>query len=245
MTPDPSRGSDPWDPSSWNKYAYVGGDPVNFNDPSGNRRVCVGPYDDLTCREYPDIGTTTNDPRYAMAYLYMAGSIAEWDDEHPREHRTPQQIVTDAVMRSSDRLFNEDCAGIFLSPEANTFEQRHLLSNVLQGASDAGKFRTISKASLPSGTPDGVAGFTTDTLGLIYFVQGGAFFTGQQDGKPLGGALQGLTLSQTQELMVIHEYLHYWGIGADNANQEYTMANGDKVVGSAGISQEVRNKCFK
>jgi RHS repeat-associated protein len=36
LTPDPYRASGgPADPGSWNRYAYVGGDPVNFNDPAG------------------------------------------------------------------------------------------------------------------------------------------------------------------------------------------------------------------
>jgi RHS repeat-associated protein len=37
LTPDPGGLStaDPKDPGSWNRYAYVGGDPVNFRDPQG------------------------------------------------------------------------------------------------------------------------------------------------------------------------------------------------------------------
>jgi len=36
MTADPYQASGgPSDPGSWNRYSYVGGDPVNFNDPSG------------------------------------------------------------------------------------------------------------------------------------------------------------------------------------------------------------------
>jgi RHS repeat-associated protein len=36
MTPDPATSSaSPQDPQSWNRYAYVIGDPVNRNDPSG------------------------------------------------------------------------------------------------------------------------------------------------------------------------------------------------------------------
>ena len=41
LTPDPSRGVDPADPGSWNKYAYVGGDPVNFNDPAETNAAMV------------------------------------------------------------------------------------------------------------------------------------------------------------------------------------------------------------
>jgi RHS repeat-associated protein len=36
ISPDPARNSaGPSDPGSWNRYAYVGGDPINENDPSG------------------------------------------------------------------------------------------------------------------------------------------------------------------------------------------------------------------
>jgi hypothetical protein len=51
LTPDPyksGRGSgDPLNPKSWNRYAYVEGDPVNANDPSGESKCGVaGFYED-------------------------------------------------------------------------------------------------------------------------------------------------------------------------------------------------------
>ena len=56
--PDPSSGSSAGRgiPGSWNRYAYVGGDPMNFTDPGGNRRVCVGYSDDLWCWDEPEPG---------------------------------------------------------------------------------------------------------------------------------------------------------------------------------------------
>jgi len=46
-TPDPYQaGPDGWDlsePGSWNRYAYVGGDPINYDDPEGLFRSAHGP----------------------------------------------------------------------------------------------------------------------------------------------------------------------------------------------------------
>ena len=45
LTPDPYRASGgPADPGSWNRYAYVQGDPVNFHDPRG--LLAIWPHDD-------------------------------------------------------------------------------------------------------------------------------------------------------------------------------------------------------
>jgi RHS repeat-associated protein len=41
LTPDPYMASGgPSDPGSWNRYAYVGGDPINSHDPSGRFAQC-------------------------------------------------------------------------------------------------------------------------------------------------------------------------------------------------------------
>jgi RHS repeat-associated protein len=48
LTPDPGgTAADASDPGSWNRYAYVGGDPVNFADQTGRIRNIVGNCGDL------------------------------------------------------------------------------------------------------------------------------------------------------------------------------------------------------
>ncbi len=61
LTPDPYKANNggagnPADPGSWNRYGYVGGDPVNFNDPGGtsacfdaNGDNCGYPTDGMDC----------------------------------------------------------------------------------------------------------------------------------------------------------------------------------------------------
>jgi hypothetical protein len=90
-----------------------------------------------------------------------------------------------------------------------------------------------------------VPAFTTGKDGFIYVVSGSAFFTGTVGGSPVGGFASGMTLSDFQQLVIIHEFLHQYGIaGADSEGQKITLANGDTVKGSVGISKEVRKDCF-
>lgn len=54
-----------------------------------------------------------------------------------------------------------------------------------------------------------------------------------------------MSTSSYQQLIIIHEFMHYMGIvGPDDNNQTYTLPNGDKVTGSAGISAEIKKDCF-
>ncbi len=72
----------------------------------------------------------------------------------------------------------------------------------------------------------------------------GAFFTNNLNGTSFGAAFSGLKGDQTQDVMLIHEFIHYLGmVGPDSAGEKYTSANGDTVTGSNGISQEIAKHC--
>ncbi len=106
MTPDPSRRSvNPRDPGSWNKYAYVGGDPVNSNDPNGLYAVPVAPGDeagycwenpqDPDCWPFggngpatgPDANSNAIDPWVYSVLLQIQGlandGLVTWYTEYP------------------------------------------------------------------------------------------------------------------------------------------------------------------
>ena len=54
-----------------------------------------------------------------------------------------------------------------------------------------------------------------------------------------------MSLSQIQDAILIHEYLHRTGVvGHDSQNQRIVLPNGRVVNGSTGVSEAVRDACF-
>ena len=96
--------------------------------------------------------------------------------------------------------------------------------------------------------PSGVQAQNTGTNGVIQIASNRAFVTGiLADGTAITQAegFKGLSFSQADELILLHELLHFTGsVGSDNASQKITMPNGDVVIGSAGVTAEVREHCL-
>jgi RHS repeat-associated protein len=83
LTPDPYSGSAKTvDPSSWNRYAYTGGDPVNRTDASGRAYACTGSGGVLDFCEWYNDGISVFgyglDPSYGYdpATVIVIGGIA-------------------------------------------------------------------------------------------------------------------------------------------------------------------------
>ena len=244
-SPDPYQASGGvGDPGSWNRYAYVGGDPVNRNDPRGLFACPVGwgEYEEwVECLSVTFIipSFAAHDMNEYAAYMQSGGAVLEYT----------KKLIEDATLQASDRIVTPDCAGLFLAPDANTPENRKAISAKLQGVLGDGLIRAISEEN--AGSVDAnVPGWTTDTFGLIYFVAGRSFTTGTYQGKHLGetSAWRGLSTPEIRQSMVIHEFMHWMGIiGPDSgnySNREYTLPNGTRVRGSIQVSEEVRKKCF-
>jgi len=55
-----------------------------------------------------------------------------------------------------------------------------------------------------------------------------------------------MSLTDFQQLVIIHEFLQWEGIaGPDASGQKYNLPNGDTAKGSGGISKEIKKDCFQ
>ena len=101
MTPDPYMGSaSPADPGSWNRYAYVGGDPVNRIDPFGLCDVIIG---GITQSDNPDFGVYAGSHGDIQAYPYAGGTIpgGVFDVATLSPGDVEVQVVIDAIMAAA------------------------------------------------------------------------------------------------------------------------------------------------
>jgi hypothetical protein len=197
------------DPWSW-------GDPLGgfLDDPSADAIACTDEID--LCEQMQAAGNPYSNALQAAAAM---------------------ETVINAERAAADRLFTQNCAGLFLTPAQNTPAARAQLSQKLDSLMDNGNILMVNP--FKGVGPDVPAIFLNGNIDIF---NGRAFWTGPQNGNPV---FSGLSLSQFQQLIIIHEFMHAEGVvGNDNAGQSYTLPNGDIVKSSLQISAEVKNDCF-
>jgi RHS repeat-associated protein len=223
LTPDPYRASGgAADPGSWNRYAYVGGDPVNYIDPGGTCKMTASePTENDLCPPLVGFGGPVS------VYSYQAGTVKEWDDINP-QGPAPQRFihVTNAnktgmqEKRIRDVLdwinpnIDPDCAD-WLSGYSGAI-------TALEGGDGSnpdtvlighGTFDTRSVSAFtgnnPSRTdlPPGYAMTVNDVGG--FFVGSYPNSSGQQVTISPGGYTGGT--SQAQVFVLLHELAHFLG----------------------------------
>jgi hypothetical protein len=139
-------------------------------------------------------------------------------------------------------LSNPTCAGLFGSEDAQ------FAADALSSAYANNQIRFYNfDSDINPGIGAQTAG--TGSSGIIEIAANRYFVTGiLANGQSLSstpGAFNGLSLLQSDELILIHELLHLTGvIGSDSSNQTINLPNGDTVTGSAGVSNEVRTDCI-
>ncbi|MFN7919441.1 MAG: RHS repeat-associated core domain-containing protein [Bryobacteraceae bacterium] len=112
LTADPYKASGgPSEPGSWNRYAYVEGDPINHFDPDGRRkflvyvwgRECWGPPDDRSCENW-DTSFSYSEPDDSFGYQGGGDSGGGGGGERSQRYRP------DGFLIAFLALSNHNCA---------------------------------------------------------------------------------------------------------------------------------------
>ena len=174
LTPDPSKSNALADPGQWNKYAYVGGDPVNFNDPSGLVLGC--PSGDWAncgggsqpqppaCYTAEIAGDGGNNPECYME-LESQSDAQQAQTQHSggRGAAPDVQALQNAINEADNLLLKQDCAAFLGAGVADPYL-------ILQGlgVSKNGQYGSISFGQIPSAA--GTTTFATTSIASSAFV---------------------------------------------------------------------------
>ncbi len=71
------------DPSTWNRYSYTGGDPVNRTDPGGQQYIPQTICGAYGCEEFPGIYCGDGEPWDPGCAAYGYTDPADWCSSHP------------------------------------------------------------------------------------------------------------------------------------------------------------------
>ncbi len=204
------------EPQSWNRYSYVGNDPINYTDPAGLFRRKPEPFGS---HRVPGTAADTEASGWGWGASWILDGFPEPSDDGDR---TPSlgDLISASAQRISKYLAKPDCAKDFSDVKAALGK----LSGV--GTKDLGTptFHTENGKIVPDGSgPFGIYNRVTKSVNLNSSINWSDpnKTTGLLDGKPYlypalsaEGQVVGdpsITVQQFMDITILHELSHYKG----------------------------------
>jgi RHS repeat-associated protein len=225
-------------PSSWNRYAYTEGDPVNYRDPTGTNRE----YPDF-CDVYPD--DPSCDPWYepfsgwnsAGPDLLDPGTLPTLGG--PYASKQTAATFARAVKREEDILSkNPDCAKLIGGSDNSTAGS---VDTTIDNAT--WNVDLIPDSQSPGGVlPNTVAAATDSSTQTVTINVLGGFVTPTQTFQSLPGVsfdmlapiealVPGISVLDAQAFILLHETAHLTGaLGPDRNDQAIADAFNTKIA---------------
>jgi RHS repeat-associated protein len=261
MTPDPymanSGGAgDVGDPGSWNRYGYVGGDPVNFHDPAGLEAIMptfrITVYGQAAPSGFDGsfVAGAALGMYFALGNLWMESDMG-WQQGEGGGGTTTQRIVVDEMefIDPSDTGTHQDTInGLlrFIRESIDADCSRWLLSNSEYSSIDAYldtlvQHNLIGHANIrdlqnDQAVVNAVTGSGAGGLAIAVNRNGAVFNSsaprsaGSQFNRQISGIRAG---SQRQGVFtLIHEFAHSLaanGFRSDRGSSDNTRSNNDDV----------------
>ncbi len=210
--------ADSSDPTSWNRFAYVGGDPINFIDPKGkfrcNPAVCGDDSGDDNS-DQPSLGPGAEAPIYEPPL------------PKPVSDKVMQRELTSALQLAAKLLLKPGCASLFATPTSLGPSQDPEL--VLQNIANDFVF-----AAIPDPAPNTVTSATTQGTGNYQIpVDGGFLNLNTSVVITLNNTSQAASFvsgtAYDQAITLLHELGHvYWDLFGPGSS---------KIVDDAGSTQ--------
>jgi RHS repeat-associated protein len=245
-SPDPSMGVDPFDPASWNRYLYVGGDPINFRDRAGTCKTGVDDEDENPdpCQSGPGQGKGKEQPRKPVdkptgPHGGAGNQLNSLDGVAERLRAAIGELAGDCqkVLPSQQTLLDDAKDLQFFDARATASGNQTVaqIAPALAPYNPSGTLQTIvggANAVILTGPPNGSASSISSTV-----VLGLQFFLDPETGK-------NSNFSVGQGTVLIHELLHYGvQMGDDLFVSSYGIKQQQYESSSSAINRWLQNDC--
>ena len=228
ITPDPYRASGaPDDPSSWNRYTYTRGDPVNRTDALGMQDE---EPQDRSCSIYG-----FNYPGWFCAAFLAGSPISDFDGPGPtskqelvKDLRDARAFLKQGIERAKELLAKDKCRQLFGNPRTGVDP-----SKVLDDLNGAHNYGTISAAPFLPSALDGLSLFFPGLKASV-FINTSNFVPGDTD--PLAGDI-------LHELG--HVFNHVPGLGGSSIKDDGVTAGTNMFQNQRENEKAIQENCLR